>query len=276
MQNRITTSLIFGIIVLGGILLGQLTFSLLFLLITGMCLWEYLSIVFLRERRRDYLRQLVGLGLGLVPFILLALQRFHLVPKDAEFFYLAALFMLVFFSLLFLFELYANSARPFENVATIMLGVLYIGFPFSLLNVVAYPGGTFSIEIILGLLLMTWANDSFAFLVGSQFGQRLFFPRISPKKTWEGFIGGTVFTVLLALILSRIFGQLPATDWLVISLLISAFSPLGDLVESMLKRSLRLKDSGRLLPGHGGVLDRFDGFIFLLPFVTLYLQLSNG
>ena len=118
---------------------------------------------------------------------------------------------------------------------------------------------------------MTWANDTGAYLIGSQIGRTKLFPRISPKKTWEGSAGGVLVTFLAGYLLSRIFSDISLVDWCVLAGIVSIFGSLGDLVESMLKRSLQIKDSGNLLPGHGGFLDRFDAFIFLLPFAAAYL-----
>jgi phosphatidate cytidylyltransferase len=121
------------------------------------------------------------------------------------------------------------------------------------------------------LLLLTWMNDTGAYLVGSNFGRRMLFPRISPKKTWEGTIGGVVITFITAASFCAFSGELRLFDWMVLAAFVSVFGTLGDLVESMLKRSVGVKDSGNLLPGHGGVLDRFDAFIFVLPFAAAYL-----
>ena len=118
---------------------------------------------------------------------------------------------------------------------------------------------------------MTWMNDTAAYIVGSQIGKTPLFPRISPKKTWEGTLGGLAGTLILAFLLNEYFEELILRDWLILAILVGLFGSLGDLVESMLKRSFAIKDSGRLLPGHGGFLDRFDGFIFMLPFAAAYI-----
>ena len=118
---------------------------------------------------------------------------------------------------------------------------------------------------------MTWANDVGAYFVGSKFGKTKLFPRISPKKTWEGSFGGVMMTFLTGWLLSLYIIELNLKDWLILALIVSIFGSIGDLVESMLKRSVGVKDSGTILPGHGGFLDRFDAFIFLLPFAACYL-----
>jgi phosphatidate cytidylyltransferase len=133
---------------------------------------------------------------------------------------------------------------------------------------------TYSYQIILGFFILLWTNDTGAYLSGKYFGKHKLFERISPKKTWEGSIGGGILTLAFAYVLSIYFTNLNITNWLIIGVLIAVFGGLGDLVESMLKRSLGIKDSGKLLPGHGGILDRFDGLLLSVPFVYGYLQLS--
>lgn len=133
----------------------------------------------------------------------------------------------------------------------------------------------YSFQIILGFFILLWVNDTGAYLAGRFFGKHKLFERISPNKTWEGSIGGTLVTVAGAYILSIFFTNLNLTNWVVLSILVAVFGGLGDLAESMLKRSLGVKDSGKLLPGHGGVLDRIDGLLLSVPFVYSYLHLIS-
>ncbi|MEZ4994246.1 MAG: phosphatidate cytidylyltransferase [Saprospiraceae bacterium] len=269
--KRAFTALVFVIVMLGGLYGGRYSFVLLFAIITVLCLWEYYSMVLVRNTRRDYWRKLLGVGMGLVPFMLVSIVQLNLVNNPEDFVLLSSLLLSPFIFSAFIYELYMGSELPFTNIAFIVLGVIYIGVPFALLDFVAFNGEFFYADTVFGLLLMTWANDTGAYLVGSQFGKHRLFERISPKKTWEGTIGGIVITLIIAFVLSLIFTELQTIDWLILGLIIAIFGTLGDLVESMLKRSVHVKDSGNLLPGHGGVLDRFDGFIFVLPFVTAYL-----
>lgn len=124
--------------------------------------------------------------------------------------------------------------------------------------------------ILVGYFSFTWIYDTAAYLYGRQFGKHKFFERISPKKTWEGTIAGGVVTLLLAFGLHFLVKELPLADWLVLAALVIFFGTHGDLVESLLKRSLNIKDSGKILPGHGGILDRFDTMLISAPFVFLY------
>jgi len=176
----------------------------------------------------------------------------------------------------FIAELYSKHDSPFQNIAITLFGTLYIAVPFSLLVLFGFPGQTLSgynPGLVIGFFFLLWANDTGAYLTGISIGKHPMFARISPKKSWEGFVGGLFFTLLVAFIISRYFIALDRTDWIVIAIIICIFGVWGDLIESMLKRSLHIKDSGKILPGHGGILDRFDSVLFAAPMVFVYLQL---
>lgn len=176
----------------------------------------------------------------------------------------------------YILELYRNHQRPFHNIAYTLLGVFYIALPFSLLNFIALNGSSYqmsySYEILLGFFILIWANDTGAYLSGMSMGKHKLFPRISPKKSWEGFIGGVLFTGIIAWIISLFFYDISITHWLAIGFISAIMGVFGDLVESMYKRSLGVKDSGKFLPGHGGLLDRFDAVLLSIPVVYAYLE----
>lgn len=268
--TRVWTAIAFVLVVLGGIYGGSYTFVLLFTLITALSLWEFLTIVLDQDSKRANFRRGLGLLLGLSPFLYIGAWQLGYI--EGPFFLSKAI--LLYFPLLFLafiYELFSHSDKPFINLAFLTLGVVYIGVPFALLHFIAFDGHQYFPNIVFGLLLLTWASDTGAYFAGSLLGKTPLFPRISPKKTWEGSIGGVILTLVVGYLLSLVFKDLPLIDWLVVAAIVAIFGPIGDLVESMLKRSLKVKDSGSLLPGHGGFLDRFDAFIFLLPFATVYL-----
>lgn len=256
---------------LGGIYGGPYAFVALFALITGLCLWEFFGIVLSKNRRIDLFRRFLGMGLGLAPFLLAAVLQLELVRNKDLFIVISLLLLFPFIFSAFIYELYTRSEQPFVNVAYIVLGMAYIGMPFALLEFIAFEDGLFCANTVFGLLVLTWFNDTGAYMVGSQIGRTPLFPRISPKKTWEGAAGGAAAAFIGAYLVCAIFKELRLADWLVMAGIVAVFGNLGDLVESMLKRSVNIKDSGALLPGHGGLLDRFDAFIFLLPFATAYL-----
>jgi phosphatidate cytidylyltransferase len=268
--RRAATAAIFVLVMLTGLFVGKMSFIALFAVITALCLWEYLNLVLNHDSRRDLIRIFIGVAFGLTPFVLATFM--HVATATNERFVILTL--VLFFPLIFLafiYELFSGSEKPFQNVALIVLGMIYIGAPFALLDFIAFDGNSFNVWPIFGLLLLTWMNDTGAYLIGSMLGRTPLLPRISPKKTWEGTLGGVVVTFGVAYLFCALTGELRLVDWMVLAAIVSVFGSLGDLVESMLKRSLGVKDSGTLMPGHGGVLDRFDAFIFLLPFAAAYL-----
>lgn len=274
--KRAFTAIVFVIVMLGGLFGGRYSFIGLFALITALCLWEFLGLVLHNEAKKDFYRKFIGLGLGIMPFILASIVQLNFIPDRESFIVMAALLFSPFVFLCFVFELYTQSEKPFMNIAYLVLGLFYIGIPFALLDFIAFSGEYFYATTVFGLLLMTWTNDTMAYFIGSQLGKTPLFPRISPKKTWEGTMGGVAVTFLVAYILSIYITDLNLMNWMVLAIIIAIFGSLGDLVESMLKRSHQIKDSGSLLPGHGGLLDRFDGFIFMLPFAAAYLLWVRG
>ncbi len=270
--KRVATAAVFAAVMLGGIFGGRYPFMILFGLITALCLWEFFDSTLADNGR---LRKIWGMLMGLLPYTLSALVLLNVFPSFKAFAGNGLFLLVPFFFLTFLFELYSRSEKPFQNVAYILLGMVYIGLPFTILQWVAFANEAYSAQLVLGLLLLTWTNDTAAYLVGSQIGKNPLFLRISPKKTWEGTLGGVLITLLIAWLLPRWLPELSSTQWLGLGVIVAVFGSLGDLVESMFKRSLGIKDSGAMLPGHGGLLDRFDGFIFHLPFVAAYLFLTG-
>jgi phosphatidate cytidylyltransferase len=151
---------------------------------------------------------------------------------------------------------------------------VYCAAPFSLLNFIALGSElSFTPWFVLALFVFVWINDSGAFLVGTQIGKHRLLERISPKKSWEGFVGGLLFTLASSLVFAHFFSEISLYIWLGLSATIVVFATLGDLTESLLKRTLGVKDSGKLLPGHGGMLDRFDSIIMAIPALYIYLKL---
>ena len=145
--------------------------------------------------------------------------------------------------------------------------------PFALLNVCVYINGYYSYQIILGLLFIIWASDTGAYFAGPKFGKTKLFERVSPKKSWEGSIGGTIAALVMAAIIATFYNDLFFWEWLVLSVITVVTATYGDLVESLFKRSIAIKDSGTVIPGHGGFLDRFDGLLLSAPFILAYLVL---
>lgn len=262
MKTRIITGLIFGTILIGGVLFSEDSKIFLLLFITGACLWEYFQLVLAKDGNLKYriFRYIISMFIGFIPFMI----RWNNQYTE----YVESPYRWLFFSIMSLLglELWSASARPFENIGLILLGTFYIGISLSL-------GLDLNRFELLSVLFLVWVTDVFAYFVGSQMGKTPFFPRISPKKTWEGIIGGLVGGALTAFILSFTnFAHFSLGGWLILGLACSFLGTTGDLVESMLKRSIGIKDSGSIFPGHGGFLDRFDAFIFALPFAVLLID----
>ncbi len=175
--------------------------------------------------------------------------------------------------LMFLIELFSKNKKPLENIALTILGCVYIGLPFSLFNLLAFKNGEYDFWPIIGIFALVWVNDTGAYLAGVTLGRHKLYERISPKKTVEGFIGGVLLTIAVGCVSYACCGDcffhagLPFT--LLATAIVAIIGTCGDLVESMFKRSVNIKDTGRLLPGHGGVLDRFDAVMFAAPIVSL-------
>jgi phosphatidate cytidylyltransferase len=271
MKQRAITAVLFVSIMFAGLLSGKQSFALLFGVITALCLWEFFDMVFEDGRKRDLTRKLLAIFFGMLPYTTVSLLHLNAWGLSPNQLFLASFALLPMVFLCFIFELFSKSEHPFHNVALTLLGMTYISAPFSMLNLIAFNGEFFSPNIVIGLLCLIWANDTGAYLVGSQIGRTKLLARISPKKTWEGFWGGFAVTFLAAWGLSHYFTEVRVQDWMAFAVIASVFGTIGDLVESMLKRSFEVKDSGTLLPGHGGFLDRFDAFMFLVPFATAYL-----
>jgi len=271
--RRVITAIVFVAVMVGGVYTHPYTFVGLFGLITALAIWEYLNLALAETKsRRDVNRKFLGLALGIIPYILVANYQLGII-HTSTYIVQATFLMLPFIFLAFVYDLYTASEKPFANIGILVLGMVYIGVPFALLLLIGFYQEQFSPNIVFGLLAMTWMNDTGAYLVGSQIGKTKLFPIISPNKTWEGSAGGVVITFIIGYLLSLLFQDLRLQDWLVLAGVVSLFGSIGDLVESMLKRSLNIKDSGTILPGHGGILDRFDAFIFLIPFAAAYLLL---
>jgi phosphatidate cytidylyltransferase len=181
-------------------------------------------------------------------------------------------------------ELYRKQEKPFDSLAHTFFSVLYTAVPFSIFpfsafsrtgldSLLPHENILFSPGIIIGFFLLIWANDTGAYLTGISFGRHKLMERISPKKTWEGFTGGLIIAALVAWLLSDWLGVVSTINWVIISLIVSISGTYGDLIESMLKRSTGVKDSGTIMPGHGGCLDRFDSAILSFPLVYLFISL---
>ncbi len=180
-------------------------------------------------------------------------------------------------TLIFFIKLYKEKdEKPFKNIAYTFLGIIYVALPFALLTVLAFiKRDSYDPNIVLGCLFLLWASDSGAYFAGTKFGKTKLFKRVSPKKSWEGSIGGFALTMLVAYIISNFYTNYQPWQWYCIGFIIVVAGTYGDLVESLFKRSMNIKDSANTIPGHGGFLDRFDGLLLSIPFIITFLKLFS-
>ncbi len=264
MRKRALTGLIFVVIVVSAIVYSSWSMALLFLIVSLIGVSEFYQ---LTTKKYQSPQNLIGIFLALFLFVFSYVSIVNQQKIDA--------FLLGFtaFSLVVFIELFRKKKNPATNIALTFFGLFYAVIPFILLQVIGNYNGVYNYQIPLGLLLLIWTGDTFAYLVGRQIGKHKLFERLSPKKTWEGYFGGLVFTLLVGYISSLFFDELNTLQWMSIAMIVGVFGTAGDLVESMFKRSAGVKDSGKIMPGHGGVLDRFDSLIFILPLVFFYLKI---
>jgi len=170
----------------------------------------------------------------------------------------------------FISEIFRNKPNPVNNIAYTIFGQIYIVVPFLLIFLIKEYRG-FNEIFLLAFFVLIWTNDTFAYLVGTKFGKHRMCEHISPKKSWEGFIGGLIGALAIAFVFSYIETQLNAVQWLGFAAIVVIFGTLGDLLESVMKRTIGVKDSGTIMPGHGGFLDRFDSLLLATPVVFIYL-----
>jgi phosphatidate cytidylyltransferase len=223
-------------------------------------------------------QMITGMFTGISAYILATLIASGVIPGNSF------LILIPMMSVIMVIELYRKQEKPFDSLAHTFFSVLYTAVPFSMFpfaafsrngldSLLAHTGIEFSPGIVLGFFILLWANDTGAYLVGISLGKHRLMERISPKKSWEGFFGGLIIAAAIAWLLSGWLGVLGRNGWVIVSVIVSVAGTYGDLVESMLKRSLGVKDSGTIMPGHGGFLDRFDSVIISFPLVYLYISL---
>lgn len=265
MKTRAITGFFFVIVMLGSVLAGQYVFSIFFLLLSVLCLQEFYKLA-----GQGGIKPNVGVGLvnGILVFAAAAATFYF---KDNTLSHKLLLLIVLSLSTIFIAELYRHTNAPFTNIGFTFLGIIFAIVPFCFYHALGFVNGAYNFHFPLGFLLMLWANDTGAYLSGRFFGRTKLFERHSPKKTWEGFFGGVLIAALVGYILSIYYPELQWKQWISVAIIIGCVGTLGDLIESMFKRSLNIKDSGGILPGHGGLLDRFDGLLLAAPVVYTYL-----
>lgn len=284
--QRTLTGAVIVCAIIGCILLGPYTFLGLFTLLIFGVLMEFYNLINI-SREVNIIRWVHSLG-GVILFWCFYTEASHISKFGNNIFVVYLIYLMV----MFISRLYTKQENPIRELAYIILGQVYIALPLSLLNAIAFhsiaiPLGNIEDDyngiLLLALFFFLWCNDTGAFLTGVTLGRHKLFERVSPKKSWEGFWGGCIFNCLLGLALYQasfwgFFGQdlhelqhYSRLDWVGLGLTISVFGTFGDLVESFVKRAVGVKDSGSLLPGHGGLWDRFDSLLLAAPSMMLYI-----
>ena len=248
--QRTITGIIFVALLVGCILGGPISFTILFAIISAMTINEFGNLA--NATGEVQINKPITILAGV--FLFLCFGYIGVIPGSNEIF-IPYLFLIMY---LFISELYKQQKNPINNWAYAMMSQIYIGLSFALLNILAYH-----------------SSAAGAYCTGMLFGKHRLFERISPKKSWEGSIGGAVFAVIGAIVLSQFFFFLNIYEWIGLALVIVVFGTWGDLVESLFKRTLGIKDSGNILPGHGGMLDRFDSTLMAIPASVVYLYILS-
>jgi phosphatidate cytidylyltransferase len=263
------------IFVLGGFWLHPISFFISGLVLLAGSQYEYYTMI----RNSGIKVQLIpGIVAGITAYIISTLAAAGYLPVKT------LLILLPVMAAIMIIELYRKQDKPFDSLAHTFFGLFYSALPFTMFpfaafsrtgldSLIPHKNIVFSPGIIIGFFLLIWANDTGAYLAGITMGRHKLFERISPKKTWEGFFGGILTAAAVAWLLSGWLGVLSTSAWVIVALIIAIAGTYGDLVESMLKRSLGIKDSGSVMPGHGGFLDRFDSAILSFPLVYLFISL---
>ena len=275
MNNLLKRSLwgiLYVVIMMGSILIHPFAFALVFAVLLFFTQYEFYAMV---EDAGHKIFRLPGTILGIIFFLICFAQASGFLPRPFGFAFIPIVLAL------FIIELFRNNKLTLQNSGITLLGFIYIAVPFALMNFIVHvsvsgTGNSYYPWVLAGVFFILWVNDSFAYLVGTTFGKHKLCPNISPAKSWEGLIGGTVFAIIMGILNAVMFQGLSMFSWIIIAILTVGFGTLGDLFESKIKREIGAKDSGNILPGHGGFLDRLDSLLFAIPAVFLWLIFSGN
>lgn len=273
MKNLITrtlTGVVFLVVILGSIIWHPFAVLFVFFVLNVIALSEYANIL---SKKGVHIPPMSLIFLGSLVYLIIGLFSNSIIESKTLLLVLPLLFVF------FMSSIFRDSDKTLEELAFKIIGIIYISIPFALFNVVENMGivgqeGHNPLFLIM-FFIIVWSNDTFAYLFGSAIGKHRLFERISPKKSWEGSIGGGISAIIIAVILSHYFSLLDPYIWILFALIIVVTSVIGDLFESLIKRQVGVKDSGYIMPGHGGVLDRFDAAIFAIPFYVAVLYFMS-
>lgn len=267
---RALTGIIFVVVLISAIYIHPIFFLILFCIITGLTLWEFGGLV--KHYENANLQRTVNVLGGVYLFIATFVYANGLT--DGKIF----LPYLLFIMLTMIAELYYKAPNPINNWAFTLFAQVYCAGSFSILNFIGAEPGTpdvmsYTPLFIMAIFIFVWLDDTGAYLVGSLIGKHKLFERISPKKSWEGFFGGLILSLASSQAFAWFAPEINRMNWLGLAATVVLFGTWGDLIESLLKRTLGVKDSGNVLPGHGGMLDRFDSVMLAVPASYIYIEL---
>lgn len=285
---RTASGAVLLMVVLGAAFTGPVGYGALLLLITGVGVWEFYALARAKGSEPQRLLGIIGslaltmAGIGII------CDQYLIIEDDLTIFNWGLLLMV--FSLLvtalaimciFVAEVFRNRPTPIHNIATSIMGIIYVALPMAVMAIIPLALHNPSIKeqewqplYFLFYLFLVWGNDVFAYLFGITLGKHKLCERLSPKKSWEGFVGGILGSVAVGVVAATVLGENYAF-WIGLAIVVALSSVVGDLIESMFKRDAGVKDSGAIMPGHGGILDRFDALIVSAPFALVYIGIMG-
>ncbi len=258
--KRSLSGLIYIVLLIAATLYSKNTFLLLFGSFLWITIFEFCKMIGLPKLLYSFI--------GTILFALYVLY-FNTIESVST----VILSVSILVSTYLIYWLFSSKTNQFDLLFKNIIFLGYILFSFMVLISIPISGSIYQPSIIIGIFILIWTNDTFAYIVGKSIGKNKLFERISPKKTIEGFIGGFVFSVLVGVLIAKYYVQTSVFVWIMTALIVSVFGMLGDLVESKFKRIANIKDSGNIMPGHGGILDRLDSVIFVAPFLFLFYKI---
>jgi len=265
--KRSITGILYVFLLLSAVFLSTDTFDFLFLVFGLICIYELKKII----KLSGYYIFIAFLALWWVYIYLLADLAPEMIQTITAILLLATLMVDAYL----IINLFKDGIKKDSNARKLFISLFYVGGGFIFLTMIPYQETYFAKFLIIGIFILMWINDSFAYVVGKSIGKTKLYEKISPKKTVEGFIGGLVFSMIAAYVLAQYNDDLNVSQWLILAFVVVITGSLGDLIESKFKRQAGVKDSGAILPGHGGLLDRLDSLIFAAPFAYLTVQIFN-
>ena len=256
--KRSLSGIIYVIVFISAILFSEYSYIALTSIFGLLCIWEFSKLIQFKS---------------LIPYLIFSFAVFLFIKIPESYPVKGILILTLLSSIFLIYQLYAKKEINYKDERSKFgMTMRYLIFSLSFLVLIPFYKQTYQPYLILNILVLIWVNDSFAFIVGKNFGKRKLFESVSPKKTIEGFIGGFIFSLIAAYIISKYETIFTPLSWMIIAAIVSVFGTIGDLIESKFKRQANIKDSGNIMPGHGGILDRLDSLLFVAPFVYLYIN----